>query len=105
MPRQPLGQHFLAIEAWRSRILDELGPAPGPLGNLPLASANIPWVEIGAGHGEMTEELAHTGARIIAIETDARLAALLREKQIPGVEVVHTDVLAADLAALAGGDF
>jgi 16S rRNA (adenine1518-N6/adenine1519-N6)-dimethyltransferase len=95
MSRQPLGQHFLASESWRNRIREELGNSP----------PEIPWVEIGAGHGEMTEELARNNSRVIAIETDARLAALLRAREIPGMEVAHADVLTLDLAALAGGDF
>jgi 16S rRNA (adenine1518-N6/adenine1519-N6)-dimethyltransferase len=110
MPRQPLGQHFLAASSWRARILKELGPAPRSERNSgPSFPQNVPWVEIGAGHGEMTEQLAtigaRGGARVIAIETDPRLATTLRAKQISGVEAVHADVLTADLAALAGGDF
>jgi 16S rRNA (adenine1518-N6/adenine1519-N6)-dimethyltransferase len=122
MARQPLGQHFLVSGTWRARVSEELAtPADrladacsGACGDMDAglpadARANIPWVEIGAGHGEMTAELATIGARagsrVIAIETDARLAAQLRAKKIPGVEVVHADVLTADLAALAGGHF
>jgi 16S rRNA (adenine1518-N6/adenine1519-N6)-dimethyltransferase len=96
MARQPLGQHFLAAEAWQKRILGTLG-----------ASANDTWIEIGAGHGEMTAELARVAPRVIAIETDARLVERLRERaqEWRGVEVVAGDVLALDLATLAGGNF
>jgi 16S rRNA (adenine1518-N6/adenine1519-N6)-dimethyltransferase len=94
MARQPLGQHFLTNEHWISRIREELGP-PSPL----------PWIEIGAGRGEMTRELARDAARVIAIETDARFIPLLESNKIPNTEIVHGDVLQQDLAALAGGPF
>jgi 16S rRNA (adenine1518-N6/adenine1519-N6)-dimethyltransferase len=96
MARQPLGQHFLAAEAWLKRILGTLG-----------ARADDTWIEIGAGHGEMTAELARMAARVIAIETDARLVERLRERtqEWRGVEVVAGDVLTLDLAKLAGGNF
>ena len=60
------------------------------------------WLEIGAGHGEMTRELAREGARVVAIELDARLVERLRAMAVtwPGVEVVAGDVLALELADL-----
>jgi len=94
MARQPLGQHFLISEMWRERIRSELA-----------TPATVPWVEIGAGRGEMTHELARDGVRVVAIETDARLIPFLQALSIPGVEIIHGDVLEADLAALAGGPF
>ena len=100
MARQRLGQHFLADSAWRGRILQTL---PG--------GTNETWVEIGAGHGEMTRLLAAPERHVIAIETDERLAAGLRKAtetnpaEWPSVEVVNADVLAIDLAKLAGEEF
>jgi len=60
--RQRLGQHFLADEGWREEIarairVSEQSIAPTPR----RGSADFCWVEIGAGHGEMTEHLAATG--------------------------------------------
>jgi 16S rRNA (adenine1518-N6/adenine1519-N6)-dimethyltransferase len=100
MARQRLGQHFLADAGWRQRILQTL-----PRGE------NETWIEIGAGHGEMTRLLAAPGRRMIAIETDERLANGLRAAteanpgEWPGVQVVHADVLTLDLGKLAGGEF
>lgn len=93
MGRQRLGQHFLASESWRARIHSTLD-----------ARANELWIEIGAGHGEMTDALARASNRVIAIETDPRLAEGLRQRagEWPNVEVVESDVLAVDFAALAG---
>jgi 16S rRNA (adenine1518-N6/adenine1519-N6)-dimethyltransferase len=97
MARQRMGQHFLRDLGWRKRILR----------TLPLA-ANDTWIEIGAGHGEMTELLAADGRRVIASEGDPQLAESLRETVAapsawPGVEVVSGDVLTQDLAKIAAG--
>jgi 16S rRNA (adenine1518-N6/adenine1519-N6)-dimethyltransferase len=93
-----MGQHFLRDLGWRKRILATL-----PRG------ANDTWVEVGAGHGEMTQLLAAEGRRVIAIEGDARLAESLSEtvasapREWPNVEIISGDVLTQDLAKLAGG--
>ena len=67
-------------------------------------TAGESWLEIGPGHGEMTELLARAGARVVAIETDERLAEGLRERSAAWghVEIVAGDVLQVDLAALIG---
>jgi 16S rRNA (adenine1518-N6/adenine1519-N6)-dimethyltransferase len=96
MARQRLGQHFLGSLAWRNRILKSL-----PRG------ADETWIEIGAGHGEMTQLLAQDGRRVIAIETDQRLIDGLRANapKWGNVEIVEGDVLRLDLARISGGDF
>ncbi|MFY9688928.1 MAG: 16S rRNA (adenine(1518)-N(6)/adenine(1519)-N(6))-dimethyltransferase RsmA [Candidatus Acidiferrales bacterium] len=99
MARQKLGQHFLGNPVWQKRILDTLPHDP-----------NDVWVEIGAGHGEMTHLLAGRGRRIVTIETDARLAENLRQRiqahpdEWPSVEIVSGDVLQLDLGKLVDGD-
>jgi 16S rRNA (adenine1518-N6/adenine1519-N6)-dimethyltransferase len=96
MARQRLGQHFLADPAWRARILATL-----------VLRADDTWIEIGAGHGEMTQDLASRTGRVIAIETDARLVKELqgRAREWPNAEIVHGDVLVLDLAKLGGNRF
>jgi 16S rRNA (adenine1518-N6/adenine1519-N6)-dimethyltransferase len=96
MARQRLGQHFLGNTGWRKRIFEAL----------PRGAAET-FVEIGAGHGEMTELLAADGRRVIAIETDPPLAQYLRERARywPGVEIVEGDVLSLDIGKIAGGRF
>ncbi len=91
MTPQRLGQHFLKDEAWRARILRSLAARPGQV-----------WLEIGAGHGEMTRELARAAHRVIAIELDAPLVAALERlaQEQPRVEVHSGDVLALDLKKL-----
>lgn len=105
-PRR-LGQHFLASAAWRERI------ARAVLGASAQASASAPaseaagqgddqWIEIGAGHGEMTSLLARHASRVIAIELDDKLLLRLRQQtaKLSNVTVIAGDVMALDLAAL-----
>jgi 16S rRNA (adenine1518-N6/adenine1519-N6)-dimethyltransferase len=100
MARQPLGQHFLADPGWRRKILASL-PRVG----------NETWIEIGAGHGEMTQHLAGEGRRVVAIETDAVLAKNLTAcgqmdpANWTGVEIVPADALTVDFGRLAPGKF
>ncbi|HKW88657.1 MAG TPA: 16S rRNA (adenine(1518)-N(6)/adenine(1519)-N(6))-dimethyltransferase RsmA [Candidatus Acidoferrales bacterium] len=96
MSRQKLGQHFLANPAWLARIIKFLPVAP-----------DATWLEIGAGHGEMTEFLARFAHRVIAVETDASLARRLRERATlwPNVQIVHADILKLDLHALIENKF
>ena len=99
MARQRMGQHFLRDLGWRKRLL----------ATLPRDNSDT-WIEIGAGHGEMTELLAANGRRVVAIEGDPKLADGLREKiassvaDCPAVTVVAGDVLEQNFAILAGGE-
>ncbi|MGC2089123.1 MAG: 16S rRNA (adenine(1518)-N(6)/adenine(1519)-N(6))-dimethyltransferase RsmA [Candidatus Acidiferrales bacterium] len=96
MSRQKLGQHFLSNPAWRQRIANTLPAAP-----------DATWLEIGPGHGEMTEFLAPRARRVIAIETDPALAAGLRERATnwPNVEIVESDILSVNLSSLTNDRF
>jgi 16S rRNA (adenine1518-N6/adenine1519-N6)-dimethyltransferase len=104
MARQRLGQHFLADADWREQIARAIRVSPhstapaGPAGN-------ACWIEIGAGHGEMTEHLLSTGAPVYAVELDPRLIAGLERlaKRSPNLRVVPGDILETDLAAIAAG--
>ncbi|HJY86634.1 MAG TPA: 16S rRNA (adenine(1518)-N(6)/adenine(1519)-N(6))-dimethyltransferase RsmA [Candidatus Acidoferrales bacterium] len=93
MARQHLGQHFLADAGWRERITNAL-----------RASAADVWLEIGAGHGEMTAVLARRSAKVIAVEMDLRLLERLLglAQELPNVEVIRGDVLALDLGRVIG---
>jgi 16S rRNA (adenine1518-N6/adenine1519-N6)-dimethyltransferase len=94
-PRR-LGQHFLASAIWRARIVEALALRPEDT-----------WLEIGAGAGEMTCELAPRVGRLVAIELDERLVEKLRRATaaLENVEVVAGDVLALDLERLGGPQF
>jgi 16S rRNA (adenine1518-N6/adenine1519-N6)-dimethyltransferase len=101
MARQKLGQHFLADRGWREQISRAIHISPR------AAPASAPadphcWIEIGAGHGEMTEILVKSGEPVYSIELDARLIPRLRQisSRYPNLFVVHRDVLKTDLGAL-----
>ena len=93
MSPERLGQHFLNDPIWQERIADAVSVDHGL------------WVEIGAGHGEMTSRLAQRAGKVIAIELDRRLAAHLRKSTSANgnVEVVQGDVLVVDFGALTQG--
>jgi 16S rRNA (adenine1518-N6/adenine1519-N6)-dimethyltransferase len=106
MARQRLGQHFLADENWREEIARAIGVSPhSSLVKPPADPQNSCWIEIGAGHGEMTQHLLATGLPVYAIELDEPLAQRLRHlaKKSTNLIVVHADVLRTDLRQLAAG--
>jgi 16S rRNA (adenine1518-N6/adenine1519-N6)-dimethyltransferase len=106
MPRQRLGQHFLADAGWREEIARAIRVSPQSIA--PSASANSAefcWIEIGAGHGEMTEHLASTGVPVHAIELDPLLTSALKRlaKRFSNLEIVSADILESDIAKIAAG--
>jgi 16S rRNA (adenine1518-N6/adenine1519-N6)-dimethyltransferase len=105
MARQRLGQHFLSDLECREQIARAIGVSRHSIGGARAATENSCWIEIGAGHGEMTEQLAASGAPVYAIELDAALLAGLRRlaKEFPNLTVVPGDILELDLAAIAQG--
>jgi 16S rRNA (adenine1518-N6/adenine1519-N6)-dimethyltransferase len=90
--RQALGQHFLANPGVLRKIVATIDPRPGDI-----------IVEVGPGRGVLTLALAEKAGRVIAIEKDERLIPGLREMLPPNVEVIHGDILRADLGEIARG--
>jgi 16S rRNA (adenine1518-N6/adenine1519-N6)-dimethyltransferase len=91
--KKSLGQNFLVNEG----VLDRIVAAAD-------VKSDDTIVEIGPGTGALTRRLATTGARIIAIEKDARLIAPLRElfASSPNVSVIEGDILAWQPALTPG---
>ena len=83
-PRKSLGQHFLIDEAVLERILSAVELRPGDI-----------VVEIGPGLGILTEGLAKRGAKVIAVELDSKLVALLKKRlaPFPDVKIIRADIL------------
>ncbi|MGZ4729326.1 MAG: 16S rRNA (adenine(1518)-N(6)/adenine(1519)-N(6))-dimethyltransferase RsmA [Acidimicrobiales bacterium] len=94
-PSRALGQNFLVDPNTVRKIVRLARVGPGD-----------PVVEIGAGLGALTVELADAGTEVVAVEIDRHLLPALREVVEPhGVTVVAGDALALDWAeVLAGHD-
>lgn len=67
-PKKSLGQNFLIDQNLLNKLVDASGVQDGDL-----------VLEVGPGTGTLTETLLERGCRVIAIELDTGLAALLRE--------------------------
>jgi len=91
--KKSLGQHFLISR----RVLEAIIAAC----ELP---DGLPVLEIGPGIGTLTRALAERGARVTAVELDARAVAVLEETvgAFPNVRVLRQDILALDLPSLLG---
>jgi 16S rRNA (adenine1518-N6/adenine1519-N6)-dimethyltransferase len=104
MARQRLGQHFLEDLDWREQIARAIRVSPHS--TVPLSRDDQHcWIEIGSGHGEMTEHLLAAGTPVHAIELDPKFISGLRHlaKKSPNLHVVPGDILKTDLAAIAAG--
>ena len=83
-PKKSLGQHFLIDETVLGHILTAAELSPGDI-----------VIEIGPGLGILTEGLAKQRARVIAVELDAKLVALLKKRLsgFPSVKIIRADIL------------
>jgi 16S rRNA (adenine1518-N6/adenine1519-N6)-dimethyltransferase len=92
-PSKALGQNFVADANTVERIVRLAEITPG-----------VTAVEVGAGLGSLTLALSATGAKVVAIEVDRRLAGALRQV-VDGsaVEVVEADALRLSWPELLAG--
>ena len=79
------GQHFIRSARLAQRIVVDAGVPSGAL-----------VFDIGAGFGRLTQPLLETGARVIAVELDPKLARGLA-RRCPDARVVCDDALAIPL--------
>jgi 16S rRNA (adenine1518-N6/adenine1519-N6)-dimethyltransferase len=91
IPKPKLGQNFLVDDSARHAIADALGD---------ISQRTV--LEIGPGHGAITDILAGRARRLIALELDRSLAAELtfRFRHSPNVQIIEADVLKTDLGTL-----
>ncbi len=85
--KKSLGQHFLVDPVIVSQIIEALHPRPGET-----------ILEIGPGEGVLTLPLVNSGANIVAVELDRRLAPELA-KTFAGrenIRVLEADILSID---------
>ncbi len=86
-PKKRLGQHFLVDRNILHKVIQTAG----------VGKEDV-IVEVGPGLGEMTIALARSVKRVIAVEIDARLVEVLKNKlaDVPNVNVVKSDILKVD---------
>lgn len=91
-----LGQHFLADQSALDGIVDALDP-----------TVHDTVVEIGPGRGALTELLLPRVGKLVAVELDRALAALLQERYAgdPRVLIVERDILKTPLGEIAGPSY
>jgi 16S rRNA (adenine1518-N6/adenine1519-N6)-dimethyltransferase len=84
IPRKRLGQHFLIDRNILNKVIR----------TAKIEKEDVV-LEVGPGLGEMTLALARHAKRVIAIEIDPKLVAILKKKMedLPNVEVVRSDIL------------
>jgi 16S rRNA (adenine1518-N6/adenine1519-N6)-dimethyltransferase len=87
--RKRFGQHFLSDGGIIDAIVREIAPQPGDA-----------MVEIGPGLAALTQPLVERLGRLTVIELDRDLAKRLRDHA--QLDVIESDVLKVDFAALAG---
>lgn len=85
--RKRFGQHFLSDSGVIDEIVRAIAPRPGQA-----------LVEIGPGLAALTDPVVARSERLTVIELDRDLAARLRKR--PELNVVESDVLKVDFAAL-----
>ena len=86
-----LGQNFL------------INPSVCPrMAEYSLADENTGVIEIGAGIGVLTAELARIAKKVVCVELDTRLLPILDETlaDFDNIEIVNADVMKTDLKAL-----
>ena len=86
-----LGQNFL------------INPSVCPrMAEYSLADENTGVIEIGAGIGVLTAELAKIAKKVVCVELDTRLLPILDETlaDFDNIEIVNSDVMKTDLKAL-----
>ncbi len=86
-----LGQNFLTDRNVIDRIVSSVAPSPDDF-----------ILEVGPGQGALTSELAASGATVVAVELDRRLAPLLAAEYAgnPKVQIIEADVLKLDLPGM-----
>jgi 16S rRNA (adenine1518-N6/adenine1519-N6)-dimethyltransferase len=91
-PSRALGQHYLVDPNTARKVV-----------RLARVEAGETVLEVGPGLGSLTLALRAAGARVVAVEADARLLPALAEAlgDDPEVLVVAADAVRADLAGLA----
>lgn len=90
--KKSLGQHWLDDR----QILDSICETSG-------VQANDDVLEIGPGHGSLTNILIKKGAHVTAVELDAELADKLKDIKSENFRIINQDILEFDLSSMPQG--
>jgi 16S rRNA (adenine1518-N6/adenine1519-N6)-dimethyltransferase len=88
--KRSFSQNFLVSRSAVEKIVEALAPRPNEL-----------TVELGPGLGTLTAALVRAGARVLAIERDRDMIAVLHDELGDAIEVREADAATIDLSALA----
>lgn len=91
-PNKGLGQHFLVDSDSLQGIIAAAEP-----------SSTDTVLEVGPGLGVMTRPLTQVAGQVVAVETDAVLAELLRRDAPENLQVVEQDIMEYELEQLPAG--
>ena len=94
-PKKAFSQNFLVSRPVVEGIVRAIAPRAGER-----------VIELGPGLGTLTGSLLSAGARVVAVEKDREMIAVLREefRERGALEVIEGDAAAIDLGALAEGE-
>lgn len=94
--KKSLGQNFLVDLNTLQNIIEKAG-----------INESVGVIEVGPGIGALTEQLAIHSDKVVAFEIDQRLLPILDETlaDYSNVEVIHQDILEADVAEVIQGRF
>lgn len=94
--KKSLGQNFLTDDNILRKIVEAASINP-----------EVSVIEVGPGIGALTRHLAEAAKKVCALEIDQRLLPILNKtlKSYSNVEVLHEDVLKADLPSLIRNHF
>jgi 16S rRNA (adenine1518-N6/adenine1519-N6)-dimethyltransferase len=92
-PKHSWGQNFLGDENALQEIADAAALGPGDV-----------CVELGPGLGHLTRFLLETKARVVAVERDREMVAVLEEFALPGLTVIAGNAADVDFAKVSGAD-
>ncbi len=89
--KKSFGQHFLRNAGVMKKIVQAAEITPGDV-----------VLEVGPGHGVLTQALVEAGAKVIAVEADRDLIPELEEKFGSSVQVIFSDILKFRISDLFG---
>ena len=95
-PKKSLGQNFLSDQTLLQKIINSA--------DVQLTDHLL---EVGPGVGMMTELMAQSAEKVVAVELDTRLMPILHQQldHLPNVQLIHGDILEQPMEKLFDGPY